>query len=104
MSVKSENKEKLDIELELPDHISDGVYANMGIINYTSTEFVLDFINIMPGRAKARVKSRVILTPHHLKRLSQVIKENLDCYETNYGKIGEEHKVLMNFSPFKGEA
>ncbi|XOD69275.1 MAG: DUF3467 domain-containing protein [Flavobacteriales bacterium AspAUS03] len=102
MSKQVENKEELDVEL--PDHIADGVYANMGIINYSPTEFVLDFVSLMPGMPKARIKSRVILTPQHLKRLLQVIKENLDNYESHYGKIGEEQRMLINFSPFKGEA
>lgn len=102
MSTQAENKEELDVEL--PDNIADGVYANMGIINYSPTEFVLDFVSLMPGMPKARIKSRVILTPQHLKRLQQVIKENLDNYETHYGKIGEEQRMLINFSPFRGEA
>lgn len=103
MSVEIE-KSKNELNIELPDHIADGVYANMGIINYSPTEFVLDFISLMPGMTKARIRSRVILTPQHLKRLLQVIKENLNSYEENHGKIKEGNKTLMNISPFKGEA
>lgn len=100
---KNKNKKK-KLDIELPSNIVDGVYINMSIINYSSTEFVLDFISLMPGIDKARIKSRIILPPQQFKRLLNIIKKNLESYENSYGKIDKENKVLINFNPFKGEA
>jgi len=75
------------ISIELGDDVADGVYSNLAIITHSHTEFVLDFVRLMPGVPKAKVKSRVILTPQHAKRLMKALKENIGKFESVYGVI-----------------
>jgi uncharacterized protein (DUF1778 family) len=81
-----ENKEN-QINIELSDEIAEGIYSNLAIISHSSSEFVVDFVRIMPGTPKAHVKSRVILTPEHAKRLLMALQENVAKYESIFGKI-----------------
>lgn len=93
------------INIELDEKTADGVYSNLAIINHSVTEFIVDFISIMPGAPKAKVKSRIILTPQHAKRLSKAIAENVKRFEKTHGEIKdyEQHPIPMNFGP-TGEA
>ena len=75
------------INIELSDEIAQGIYSNLVIITHSSAEFILDFVRIMPGVPKAQVKSRIVLTPEHAKRLMSALKDNIDKYETSYGTI-----------------
>jgi len=75
------------INIELGEDVADGVYSNLAIITHSHTEFVVDFVRLMPGVPKAKVKSRVILTPQHAKRLMKALKENLAKFEAVYGVI-----------------
>ena len=75
------------INIELSDEISKGKYANLAMIAHSSSEFVVDFIQMMPGIQKARVKSRVILTPQHAKRLMKALVDNVDKFENQHGQI-----------------
>ena len=70
-----EKKQKRQLNIELPEEVAEGVYSNMAMINHSPTEFVLDFIRMMPNMPKAKVKSRVILTPQHAKSLLKVLNE-----------------------------
>ena len=100
---KESNKKKIDIEL---DHNTiDGVYSNLVVINHSSSEFILDFVIITPGAPKAKVKSRVILTPEHEKRLKYALTENISRFEKSSGEIEikENKNIPINFGP-KGEA
>ena len=56
---------KLNIQLD--EKTAEGTYSNLAIINHSVSEFIVDFISIMPGTPKANVKSRIILTPQHAK-------------------------------------
>ena len=67
--------------------MAEGVYANLAIIAHSSSEFVLDFVRMMPGVKQANVKSRIILTPEHAKKLLFALQENVSKYENNFGKI-----------------
>ncbi|BAV94119.1 DUF3467 domain-containing protein [Ichthyobacterium seriolicida] len=97
---KANNKENhLDIEIELDESVSEGTYSNLAIINHSATEFIIDFINIMPAMPKAKVKSRVILTPHNIKRLSMALDKNLSKYESQFGEIKVEEEVLQGNMP-----
>tara|TARA_B100001248_G_scaffold165104_1_gene124838 strand:+ start:189 stop:506 length:318 start_codon:yes stop_codon:yes gene_type:complete len=100
------NKDKKQINIELSDDSSSGIYSNLSIVNHSSTEFVLDFINIMPGMAKAKVKSRVILAPQNCKRLLATLMENVKKYEENFGQIKDigKSKLPINFGGPKAEA
>lgn len=96
---------KLDIELKA--EIAQGIYSNLAIITHSSSEFVLDFVRMMPGLPKPEVKSRVILTPEHAKRLLETLKENVAKYEHAFGEIKHsealKNKMPLNFGPL-GEA
>ncbi|WP_294142998.1 DUF3467 domain-containing protein [uncultured Sanguibacteroides sp.] len=80
-----EKKNQLDIELS--HEIAQGTYANLAIISHSSSEFIVDFIRIMPGVPKADVKSRIILTPEHAKRLMLALQDNVRKFEQSYGRI-----------------
>ncbi|MDO4757733.1 MAG: DUF3467 domain-containing protein [Rikenellaceae bacterium] len=75
------------LEIELDERIAEGVYSNFAMINHSTSEFVIDFATVMPGMPKARVKSRIVLTPEHAKRLLRTLQENIARYETTMGKI-----------------
>ncbi|MCM2301328.1 MAG: DUF3467 domain-containing protein [Flavobacteriaceae bacterium] len=89
------------INIELDEKTAEGIYSNLAIINHSVTEFIVDFISIMPGTPKAKVKSRIILTPQHAKRLSKAITENVKRFEKVHGEIKdyEQHPIPMNFGP-----
>jgi hypothetical protein len=78
---------KNQISIELNEEVAQGVYSNLAIITHSSAEFILDFVRIMPGVPKAQVKSRIILTPEHAKRLVNALKDNLSKYESVHGPI-----------------
>ena len=82
-----QNSEQQQINIELSEEMAQGVYSNLVAINHSPTEFVLDFIQMMPGVPKAKVQSRVILTPEHAKRLLQALGENMARYEQNFGNV-----------------
>ena len=67
--MEEKNKKQQQINIELDEKIAEGIYSNLAIINHSASEFVLDFVSIMPGVPKAKVKSRIVLTPQHAKRL-----------------------------------
>ena len=79
------------LQIELDESIAEGVYTNLVMIAHNPEEFVLDFIRVLPGVPKARVKSRVVVTPGHAKRLLAALADNLSKYEALYGEIGEPH-------------
>lgn len=81
---------KLGIDIELGEEVAQGAYSNLAIISHSTSEFILDFATVLPGVQKARVKSRIILTPEHAKRLLMSLQENVtryESYESNVGKI-----------------
>lgn len=77
------------IDVELSEEIAEGVYANLAMIAHSNSEFILDFIRLMPGVPKAKVKARIILTPEHAKRLLEALRENISRYEEAHGGINE---------------
>ena len=100
----NENKQG-QINIELDENIADGTYSNLAIINHSVSEFIVDFINIMPGVPKAKVKSRIILTPQHAKRLTKALADNVAKFEQIHGEIKdyEQPPIPLNFGP-TGEA
>ena len=99
------NNKSNRIDIELNDTISEGSYANLAMIAHSSSEFVLDFINVMPGVPKAKVRSRIILTPEHTKKLINALNENLINYEKVFGEIKNSQREVLpiSFGP-RGEA
>lgn len=75
------------LNIELSEEIAEGEYSNLAIITHSSSEFVLDFIRIMPGVPKAKVKSRVLMNPQHAKRLMKALQDNISKFESVNGKI-----------------
>ncbi len=86
--MKEENQNN-QLDIELNDEVAGGIYSNLAVISHSHAEFVLDFIQLMPGVPKAKVKSRIILTPQHAKRLLGALQENIAKYEAVHGKIKE---------------
>ena len=75
------------LSIELDEQIAQGVYANLAIINHSATEFVVDFVSVMPGMPKGKVRSRIILTPEHAKRLLFALDDNIQKFEQANGAI-----------------
>jgi len=97
-----EEKDKpgqVNINIELPEEVAEGIYSNLAIITHSNSEFIVDFIRIMPGVPKAKVKSRVVLTPQHAKRLLKALKDNMAKYESMYGTVDDTDSniIPMNF-------
>ena len=101
-----ENKDPKNqqISIELKEEVAQGVYSNLAIINHSSSEFVVDFVRVVPGVNKAQVKSRIILTPEHAKRFMRALQDNIDKYEQMHGKIkqGEQGNAGMPPMNFGG--
>ena len=85
MDEKKQNPQQLNIELR--EEVAQGIYSNLAVITHSSSEFVIDFVRIMPGIPKANVKSRVILTPEHAKRLLFALQDNIQKFEAAHGPI-----------------
>ena len=100
----NENQNQLNIELSA--EVAEGTYSNLAIISHSSSEFVIDFIRMMPGTPKANVKSRIILTPEHAKRLLFALQDNINKYEQQNGKIKVPDNNQLPLIPmgFGGEA
>ncbi|MGO4912919.1 MULTISPECIES: DUF3467 domain-containing protein [unclassified Leeuwenhoekiella] len=98
---EDENAQNPQLNIELDETIAQGQYSNLAIINHSVSEFVVDFINIMPGTPKSKVKSRIILTPQHAKRLAKALQENVKRFEKAHGEIKDYEKqpVPLNFGP-----
>ena len=94
----NEVKKAAGIEIQLDEQIAQGNYCNLAIIAHSTSEFIIDFATMLPGLPKARVKSRVVLTPEHAKRLLMSLQENITRYESNISKI-EIHKSMANEDP-----
>ncbi len=102
-SEKQENK----ISIELTPEVARGHYSNLAMIAHSQTEFVLDFIQLMPGVDKGEVRTRAIIPPEHAKRLLNALQENVERYEKQYGKIkkpNEANSFPLNFGGTVGEA
>ena len=103
------NNKQNQLQIELPQDIAQGEYANFAIITHSSSEFILDFARMLPGLGKAQVRSRVILAPEHAKRLLGALQENLMRYEHSYGtikilQVKDEPRTIAPFNVKGGEA
>jgi len=103
----ADNKNPNQINIELSEEVAEGVYANLAMIAHSNSEFVIDFIRLMPGVPKAKVKSRIVITPEHAKRLLKALHDNINKYEDTFGDIKqteEAPKFPINFGGTVGEA
>lgn len=89
------------INIELDEKTAEGIYSNLAIINHSVSEFVIDFVTIMPGVTKSKVKSRIVLTPQHAKRFLKALGDNIHRFELANGEIKEidQPQIPLNFGP-----
>jgi len=89
------------INIELPEEIAEGIYSNFAIIAHSNQEFIIDYVRLMPGIPKAKVKARIVLTPQHAKRFIRALSENIKKYEDQFGVIEDNENVPypMGFGP-----
>lgn len=90
------------INIELPEDVAEGVYSNLAIISHSHSEFVIDFVRLLPNVPKAKVKSRVVITPEHAKRFLKALADNIDKFEAQHGMIkeqGPQNQFPLNFTP-----
>lgn len=105
MADQPKNSNQIDIELS--EEVAEGIYSNLAIISHSNSEFVADFVRLLPGVPKAKVKSRIVLSPQHAKRLMMALSDNIDKFEKAFGHIKMQESAPqfppMNFGP-AGEA
>ncbi|NND07997.1 MAG: DUF3467 domain-containing protein [Saprospiraceae bacterium] len=97
----AEKKAQNQINIELPEEVAEGTYSNLAIISHSHSEFVVDFVRMMPNVPKAKVKSRIVLTPQHAKRLLRALADNVKKFESQFGAIAENDLPAypnMNFN------
>ena len=101
MSDSNKTPKQGQLNIEIDESVAQGVYSNLAIINHSPSEFVLDFISVMPGTQKSKVRSRIILTPQHAKRLNKAIAENISRYEEKHGVISDKDQphIPLSFGP-----
>lgn len=103
----SQENQDNKLNIELTEDVAEGTYSNLAIISHSNSEFVIDFIRVMPGVPKAKVKSRILMTPEHAKRLLHALQDNIDKFESKMGKIkdpGPTGGIPMNFGGPTAEA
>ena len=103
---QNENQQN-QLNIELSEEMAEGTYSNLAIINHSPSEFVVDFVQMMPGVPKAKVKSRIVLTPQHAKRLMRALQDNISKFESMHGDIKElrqEQAIPLNFGGPSAEA
>ena len=94
----SNNQQQNQLNIEISEEVAEGTYANLAIITHSHAEFVIDFVNVMPGSPKSKVKSRIILTPFHAKRFMKAIAENVQKFEDANGAIQDTDSVEIPFN------
>ena len=95
MSADNKNQNPNQLNIEITEEISEGQYANLAIITHSHAEFVIDFVNVMPGTPKSKVKSRLIMTPQHAKRFMKALAENIHRFEDSHGDIKDLEQVEL---------
>jgi hypothetical protein len=94
------------INIEISEEVAEGTYANLAIITHSHAEFVIDFVSVMPGTPKSKVKNRIIFTPFHAKRFMKAMIDNVKKFEAANGNIQdmEAVEIPFNFSGPVGQA
>ena len=100
--MEDQNNNQNQLNIELSEDVAEGTYSNLAIITHSPSEFVVDFIRVMPGVPKGKVKSRVVLTPFHAKRLLRALADNVGKYEQQFGTIEELDNAAGNSSSGTG--
>ncbi|TND07771.1 MAG: hypothetical protein FD123_2922 [Bacteroidetes bacterium] len=105
--MQNEQNPEGQLNIELSEEVAEGIYSNLAVITHSTSEFIIDFIKVMPGVPKAKVKSRIVLTPQHAKRLMRALKDNITRFEQVNGPVNDtefSNAYPMNFGPPKGQA
>ena len=100
----TEKNEQPSLDIELSEKIAEGIYTNFSIISHSDTEFVLDFVRIIPGMPNGRVKSRIILNPVHAKQFLELFNHQIQVYEKQFGEIPLPGQVIINMNKPLGQA
>ncbi len=106
----NKNKEIIEqpLDIELSEDIAEGTYSNLAIITHSQAEFIIDFVRILPGIPKGKVKSRIIMTPQHAKRLLFALGDNMSKFENHFGEVeidnGDNPGFPINFGGMTGQA
>lgn len=99
---ENEKKNPNQLNIELSEEVADGIYSNLAVITHSNAEFVIDFVRVLPGIPKAKVKSRILLTPQHAKRLMNALQDNIQKFESAHGTISggntQDGGMPMGFS------
>lgn len=97
--MENQDQQPNQLNIEITEEVAEGAYANLAIITHSHAEFVIDFVSVMPGTPKSKVKSRIIFTPQHAKRFMKALNENITRFESVNGAIQdlEEVHIPMNF-------
>jgi hypothetical protein len=96
---KNQPRPANQLNIEISEEVADGIYSNLAIITHSNSEFVVDFVRVMPGVPKAKVRARILLTPQHAKRLMRALVDNIQKFEQVHGQIRETEmpEIPMNF-------
>lgn len=104
MNENNPNGNQKSLNIEITDEVSQGTYSNLAIIAHSKAEFVIDFTRVLPGTPKAKVHSRIIMTPQHAKMLARALSDNIGKFEAANGEIHLEGNGNMdNFPGFEGD-
>jgi len=98
MPDQTQDLQQEQIQIELPEEEASGTYSNLVMISHSPSEFILDFISVMPGAPKAKVVKRMVLTPDHAKRLVNALSENIDRFESENGAISGDDDLDVPFN------
>ena len=98
MEDKNQPQQPNQLNIEISEEFAEGSYANLAIITHSHAEFVIDFVNVMPGTPKSKVKSRIIFTPQHAKRFMKAMTENISRFESVNGSIQDLEEIQLPFN------
>lgn len=104
--MEENNQQQNQLNIEISEEMAEGAYANLAVITHSHAEFVIDFVNVMPGTPKSKVKSRIIFTPMHAKKFMKALIDNVQRFEATNGIIKdlEQIEIPMQFTGPAGQA
>ena len=100
--MENQNPNQKQINIEISPDMAGGTYSNLAVITHSQSEFIVDFVQMMPGIPKPKVASRIVMTPEHAKRLLMALRDNIAKFESENGEI-KLRKQGMTIAPL-GEA
>ncbi len=92
--MEEKKPQEVKLEIQLDEDVAQGAYVNLAVVNHNESEFVVDFIFVQPQAPRAKVRSRVILSPSHAKRFVAALQENINRYEQNFGDIKSVQQII----------